>query len=149
MSDRKDHAPLATAEATRTDIMRDLRRKAEETIGKLQHDVLHLLDEAHRDKEPNLPPIPEPSPISPIWRHGDEHRRHEQERLDADLRDMIAGIVREAVRREIAKLELDGLIKAEVDRQLRVVSTLLQERLKDATKPNAHKFSPLLSRRRL
>lgn len=147
MSDRKDHPSLAAAEATRARVMKTVRRQAEDVVEQLQRDVFRLLDEAHRDigtadaADPPLPP--EPSPISPIWRDSEEQR--ERRHLDAELRHLITDIVRA----EIAAVDVAALVKAEVDVQLRMVSKLLQDRLKDVGKPNLQKLTPILSRRRL
>lgn len=138
MSDWKEHETLAAAEATRARVMKTVRRQAEHVVEQLQRDVFRLLDEAHRD----APHVPEP-PIAPIWRDSEE--RHEHRHLDAELRHLIA----EIVRAEIAELDIVALVKAEVDTQLRAVTKLLQERLKDVAKPNLQKLAPILSRRRL
>jgi len=144
MSDRKDHDPLANAEAIRARTMKAIRRQAEEVVDKLQRDVFHLIDEAHRDVDtPCFLEPSEPSPIAPIWRDREEQR--ERRHLDAELRHLITDIVRA----EIAKLDIVALVKGEVDVQLRTVSRLLQERLQEVAKPNLQKLAPILSRRRL
>jgi hypothetical protein len=147
MSDRKEHESLAAAEATRARIMKAIRRQAEDVVEQLQRDVFRLIEEAHRDTGKSHAPVsplpPEPSPISPIWRDSEEQR--ERRHLDDELRHLITDIVRA----EIAALDIVALVKAEIDVQLRAVTKLLQERLKDVTKPNLQKLTPILSRRRL
>lgn len=139
MSDPKEHDPLVAARAARGSVMATVHDQVEEVVEHLRQDVFRLIEESRRGIPAPAVSEPPETPGGP----GDEDR-HQPARIDAELRQAIAEIVRS----EIATLDVAALVKAEIDTQLRAVTRMLQERLKAAAKPNLKKLAPILSRRR-
>lgn len=152
MSDHKHlEGAAAAARATRANTISDVRKKAEHVIEQLQSDVLHLIDNAHREMA--SPAIPHPAPAEAPERASadpqEEKDRRPQRQFDSELRAVITEIVRARNELDIAELvraEVEKQLPAQIEAKLLMIARALKEKL-NTSPQNVHKLSELLSRR--